>query len=162
MEFNAILPVISWVLTRLYALIIIDKLTEIKIGKISTRISPFSFQFCLPGYHTVKKRYYTEPIKKVLYISNSIQRRSGSQKMDKKMYETFKGFSRVHRDRTFQGFLGKSETFFCSTELKKVSNLKGSVPVHTCRTFKGFVNLFIRFSRPWTSLDASRNLRNLF
>ena len=56
--------------------------------------------------------------------------------------------------QNFQGFVGKFETFFCCTELKKVSNLKGSAPGHTGRTFKGFVDFFICFLRSWTSQDA--------
>ncbi len=39
---------------------------------------------------------------------------------------------------------------------------EGSSPRYTGRTFKGFVDFFIRFLRLWASLDAFRNLRNLF
>ena len=56
--------------------------------------------------------------------------------------------------RNFQGFVGEFETFFCCTELEKVSNLKDSAAGHMRRTFKGFVDFFIRFLRPWRSLDA--------
>jgi hypothetical protein len=50
----------------------------------------------------VKKRgVLPNPQKKVPEISKSIQRGPESQKTDKKIYETFKGSSRVSRGRTF-------------------------------------------------------------
>jgi hypothetical protein len=52
-------------------------------------------------YTVKKKRCFTEPPKKVPEMSKSIQIRSKSQKMDKKIYETFKGSSGVSRGRTF-------------------------------------------------------------
>jgi hypothetical protein len=48
-----------------------------------------------------KKIYSTEPLKKVPEISKSFQRGPKSQKTDKKIYETFRGSSRVSRGRTF-------------------------------------------------------------
>jgi DNA helicase MCM8 len=51
--------------------------------------------------HCKKKRCFTEPSKKVSEISKSLQRGPKSQKTDKKIYETFKGSSRVSRGRTF-------------------------------------------------------------
>jgi hypothetical protein len=57
--------------------------------------------------HCKKKRCFTEPPKKVPEISKSVQRGPQSQKTDKKIYETFKGSSRVSRGRTFS-----YETFF--------------------------------------------------
>jgi hypothetical protein len=52
--------------------------------------------------------------------------------------------------------------------LSPVRNLKkgfvgeGSSPGYKGRTFEGLVDFFIRFLRLWASLDAFRNLRNLF
>jgi hypothetical protein len=56
---------------------------------------------------TVKNRCFTELPKKVPEISKSIRRGPQSQKTDKKIYETFKGSSRVPRGRTLS-----YETFF--------------------------------------------------
>jgi hypothetical protein len=60
-----------------------------------------------PSIHCKKKRCFTEPPKKVREMSKSIQIRPKSQKKNKKIYETFKGSSRVSRGRTFS-----YETFF--------------------------------------------------
>jgi hypothetical protein len=58
--------------------------------------------------YTVKKiGVLPNPQKKVPEISKSIQRGLQSQKTDKKIYEIFKGSSRVSRGRTFS-----YETFF--------------------------------------------------
>jgi len=63
------------------------------------------------GSYTVKKRCFTEPLKKVPEVSKSLQRGPKSQKTDKKIYETFKGSFRVSRGRTFS----------CTEPKKKIS-----------------------------------------
>ncbi len=57
--------------------------------------------------HSKKNRFFTEPPKKVPEMSKSAQMRPKSQKKDKKIYETFKGYSPGHKLETF-----KYETFF--------------------------------------------------
>ncbi len=51
--------------------------------------------------HCKKKICSTEPSKKVPAISKSVRRGPEFQKRDKKIYETFKGSSRLSRERTF-------------------------------------------------------------
>ena len=116
---------------------------------------------------TLKKKWLTEPPKKVLEKSKSIQMRPQPQKKDEKFGRTLRcrTFFKLRRAKTIpsgkdkafngsvrnhQGFLFFRRNFFCSAKLKKGSAREGSAK---------FLMLFLRL---WTHLDAFTFLQNLF
>ncbi len=76
------------------------------------------------SFHSKKKGYFTEPLKKVPQISESVQRSPKSQKKDKKFYKTFKGSSLGHTLGTFS-----YETFFKVPYSKKRFRRKNTKPL---------------------------------
>ena len=52
--------------------------------------------------HSLKKRFFTTPPKKVLWMTKNFQMRQKFQKQDKNIYRTFKGPSRRHMRRTIK------------------------------------------------------------
>ena len=74
-------------------------------------------------------------------MSKSFQMCQKSQKKDKKIYETFKGFSRVSIGETFF----PQNLFSVPYNRKKVSQKKGSFRGYTGTSSKGFVDFVILF-----------------